>query len=172
MAMLTITGSTTRMRTALLGIGAIGRNPEPVLEAASLGLVRNVHQRFEAGEDPDGRKWADYAPLNPVYALTKEGPSILIGMGGFRSGLAGSITGQARGNVLVIGSNKIYAAVHQFGAIIQPKDARQLSFSMGGRLWHLDSVDVPARPYLGFSERDHETVVDALELFLAASMRG
>lgn len=135
----------------------------PVMRAIGVGLVEGVHTRFEQGVDPDGAAWA---PLNPGYAAIKKGPGILR-ESGMRGGLLGSITFIASADTVQVGTNKIYAAVHQFGATIVPRLASHLRFWMAGGLVEADSVTIPARPILGVSADDarmtEETVVDALD---------
>lgn len=173
-----VLGSTQPIRDALGRIADIGRDPSGVLRALGAGVVRHTKWRMEAGVDPRGVRWDSYAPLNPFYASSKEGAGILLGRGGMASGLAGSLTSAVHGNVLVWGSNKVYSRIHQLGGIIQPKNKRQLSFRMGwggdGKplWWHRDSVEIPARPYLGFTAQDRQFLVEELEDYLARALRG
>jgi len=162
---LTVTGDIAGIRQALSRVVAIGHDPSAVLAAAGLGLEDNVHARFDAGEDPDGQPWA---PLNPLYAADKPpGLPVLT----LSHHLRNSIVSEANGSVLTVGTDVKYAAVHQFGAVIEPKEARQLSFEMGGRLFHRRSVTMPARPYLGWSNRDYDTMIENLEAYLTSAMR-
>lgn len=163
-----VSGSMKPVLGALDRIAAIGRNPAPVLEAASLSILNNTRHRMEAGEDPSGVRWETYAPLNPLYASDKKGPGILRES----QGLYNSLTSVVRGSSLIWGSNKIYAAVHQFGGTIRAKDAPALRFHMGGYLFLRQSVRMPARPYLGFTQEDREDLLDNLEGFLARAVRG
>lgn len=167
-----VLGSTQQIRDALGRVADIGRDPSRVLGALGTGVVRHTQQRIEAGTDPHGKRWDSYAPLNPIYASTKEGSGILMGRGGMGSGLAGSITSAVEGHTLVWGSNKIYSRIHQLGGIIQPKNKRWLSFRMGGTLWHVDSVEIPARPYLGFTDQDRAVLIEELGDYLARAVRG
>ncbi|MBR0559506.1 phage virion morphogenesis protein [Neokomagataea anthophila] len=167
MASITLTGSFDPMRQSLKSVADIGRDPQAVLQAVGHIVLNSTRDRIRRQVQPDG---SAFAPLNPVYALTKEGPGILRGPN-FQNGLYGSLTAKATGNVLRWGSNKVYARVHQFGAVIQPKNKRQLSFEMGGRLFHVDSVFVPARPYLAFTPQDREDVVVELEGFLERAIK-
>ncbi|GBR09487.1 phage virion morphogenesis protein [Gluconobacter frateurii] len=167
MASISLTGSFQPMRDTLERIAGIGRNPENVLKAVGHIVLTSTRHRIEQEVDPQGQP---FKPLNPQYALTKEGPGILRGPN-FNAGLYGSLTAQASGPVLRWGSNKVYAAVHQFGAVIKPKNAKQLSFEMGGSLFHRGSVTVPARPYLAFTSEDREDVLTELEGFLRRAMR-
>jgi phage virion morphogenesis protein len=154
----------------LTRIAAIGREPGPLLAAIGIGLEDNTRDRFRDGQDPDGVAWSSYAPLNPKYAETKEGPGILRGpdlrlMQSIRSGV--------EGHSVVVGSDLVYAPVHQFGAVIVPKNAKALVFMLGDHKVEVGSVTIPARPYLGLSHGDREMAVDELEAFFGrATGRG
>ena len=157
------------LRATLGRIADIGRKPEPLLAAVGLVLEDSTIARFDTGTDPAGVRWESYAPLNPLYAMVeKKGTSILVGSGFLR----GSIRSGVVGHTLFVGSDAVYAAVHQFGAVIQPRKGRYLSFMMGGHLWHVDSVWVPARPYLGISDEDQVMIMAELEATLVRAIGG
>lgn len=144
------------------------------LKAIGAGLVEETQTRFERASGPDGAAWAG---LHPAYAAIKRGPGIL------RESrmLQRSVTSQVSGSRILIGSNRVYAAVHQFGATIKPKNAKALVFRLrpagkgkGGNsgLVRAKSVTIPARPYLGFGKGDREVVMEVLEDVVARSLRG
>lgn len=168
MASIVITGSFKPMREALTRIAAIGRDPQPVLAAAALPLEDNVRQRIETGTDPNGVKWSDYAPLNPLYAQDKTGPGILKESGELQR----TIRSGVQGHSIVIGSDLVYSAIHQFGGIIRAKNAPALFFVMGGKKFLRKSVTIPARPYLGFSTQDREVLVTHLSEFFRKAVAG
>jgi phage virion morphogenesis protein len=120
-------------------------------------VASQTRARFDTAIDPDGNPWA---ALNPGYALDKKGVGILRGLA-MRGGLQGSITFAVEGGAVRIGSNKIYAAIHQFGGTIVPKHAQRLAFVIGGGLWLMKSVTIPRRAYLGLSAEDR-TGVEAM----------
>lgn len=128
----------------------LGRDTTPIMRAVGEKLVPNTHDRFDAGKDPTGQAWAG---LSPAYKAVKRGPRILVesGMGG--GGLMGSITFDAGRDLVVVGSNKPYAAIHQFGGTIERAFGR------------VRPVTIPARPYLGISAEDRRDVLDVLEAF-------
>ncbi|MDC7787976.1 phage virion morphogenesis protein [Rhodoplanes sp. TEM] len=130
----------------------------PVLRAIGTGLVENTHTRFEEARDPQGNAWA---ALNPDYAPLKRGPGTLR-ESAMRGGLMGSITFRAARDSVEVGTNKIYAAVHQFGATIEPVKASHLVFRLASGLQFRDSVTIPARPFLGISKADEETIADTI----------
>jgi phage gpG-like protein len=80
--------------------------------------------------------------------------------------LYASITHRASPTSVEVGSNAIYAAIHQFGGTIKAKDAKALRFRIGDVWVTKESVTIPARPFLGIDDDDRqmivETVADAL----------
>jgi phage gpG-like protein len=85
----------------------------------------------------------------------------------FRSGeLARSVDYRAGAQQLLVGSSLIYAAIHQFGGTIMPKNASRLAFRIGNRLVFARKVTMPARPYLGLSGEDRSEIVRATALFI------
>lgn len=143
-----------------------------VLSAIGTAMVEETQKRFETGRDVWGVAWA---PLSPAYAQIKRGPGIL------RASrmLQRSITFQVSGASVTVGSNRVYAGVHQFGAVITPKNAPALTFLLGAgagmksryMLVHAQSVRIPQRPYLGFGPNDQRAVMDVLDVFVQRSLR-
>ena len=127
-----------------------------VLRPIGLALVQVTQERFRDERDPFGQPWA---PLNPAYAEIKRGPGILRASGL----LMRSITYRAAAAEVAVGSNRIYAAVHQFGATIRPVRAKALVFRLGSRVVRAGSVTIPARPYLGFGPKDQAAVLEVVE---------
>lgn len=169
-ASLEITFQPGRTITAVAALLASSRNPTPLLRAIGTGLLRNTQDRFEAETAPDGSAWA---PLNSWYLSFKRGPGILRGAG-MRGGLQGSLVMDVDRGAIIIGSNKIYAAVHQFGATITAKNPRGLlgiRDYKGNLMGKARSVTVPARPYLGLSRRDEDTILDVTEDHLDRILR-
>lgn len=94
-----------------------------------------------------------------------------------RSGqLAGSIVQAFDANQAVVGSNKEYAAIQNFGGrtkphVIRAKNKRALSF--GGivvRQVNHPGSDIPARPYLRLTPRDLRDMVEDSRLFYAKAL--
>ncbi len=119
-------------------------------------LVASTQARFPEEKDPDGNPWE---PLNVLYAKGKKGPGIL------RESLQlqMSIVWQLDGDTLLVGSNKIYAAVQQLGAVIVPVNAGALHFWLGDEEVFAQKVVIPARPYLGLSDDDRIEIVAIIE---------
>ena len=162
-----MSGSAREIAAALERIAAIGRNPARVLHAVGEQMIKSTQRRFHDGKGPDGKAWA---PLNPAYAASS-GPrqgGILVRTAHLRDGISSYVDGRT----LVWGSNLVYSAVHQFGAVIKPKTKKALFFSIGGHEVIAGSVTIPARPYLGFTAADRLTVIEELEEALARAVAG
>lgn len=110
-------------------------------DAAGDLLVSSTKRRIhEEKQGPEGEGWPAWSP---GYAASRIAGthSLLVG----ENHLLDSVWNHASGDVVRIGSNLAYAAVHQFGS----RDG-----------------DTPARPYLGVSEADRDAIVRmALDLF-------
>lgn len=153
------------LRAAVARVLKLMRDPAPLLRQIGAGIVDATHGRFASGTDPDGKPWA---PLQPAYAALKTNSQILVE----RHGLYDSIHFRVDGHRVLIGSAKVYAAIHQFGGTIKPKNAKALVFMLGGRMVRAHSVFIPARPYLGMGAADIEAVELATQMQLAKVLRG
>lgn len=120
-------------------------------EFAGAGGV--ISTRFQTETGPDGEAWAPLADRTVRQRERKfpGAPMTILRASGV---LAGAINYQAAGGQLRIGTAsqvEAYAAIHQFGG----EAGRNLA------------AEIPARPYLGFSDDDLEMVEEeALDYFL------
>ncbi len=163
-AKITYTFDDAAWRTAVTQVSGVVLHTR-ILKLIAVGLVTETESRFDRGVDAWGVPWK---PLNPAYAAIKRGTRILVASGFLQRGL----TGQVSGNQVIVGSNREYAAVHLFGAVIKPVRAKALAFRMGktgprggkgSGIVFARSVTIPARPYLGFGPRDQRVVMDVLD---------
>lgn len=145
-------------------------NAQPATKAMGEIVRTSVLRNFEKGGRPG--KWT---PLAPSTLKRKKSNKILMerGLGG---GLAGSISYSAAPDKVVIGTNKVYAAVHHFGGKIRhPARDRILHFkafkrgprkgktrfSKAGKATYgmkasgkAYSINIPARPYMVIQDED------------------
>lgn len=114
----------------------------PLMDALGFEGEAQTRRRIETEKTaPDGTPWEPNKTGNPI--LEQAGH------------LLDSITYALRGDDEVEwGSNRIYAAIHQFGGTIKPKDAPYLQFQVNGQWVRVDKVEIPARPYLGISDEN------------------
>lgn len=134
----------------------------PVMAAIGTKLVASTHKRFVTGTDPDGNSWQ---ALNPAYAATKRNSRILVESGA-KGGLLGSIHAQAGQDEVSVGTDKVYAAIHQYGGEIRPVSATHLFFRIGGSLVQKSSVTLPPRPFLGISAQDEASIAEIVFSFV------
>jgi phage gpG-like protein len=64
------------------------------------------------------------------------------------------------------GSGWIGARVHQFGAVITPKNGEALTFKVGGKQVFARKVTIPARAYVGLSKANEQEMIRVAERFL------
>jgi phage virion morphogenesis protein len=132
--------------------------PAPLMNIIGAVLESSTRQRFRSGVAPDGTAW------KPSIRATRKGGKTLLDHGHLRD----SITHDADDRAAIVGSNLIYAAIHQVGGIIRAKAGGMLTFKIPGIGWRrVAKVTIPARPYLGVSDRDRVEIVDQVERYIA-----
>jgi len=110
------------------------------------GLMKHaVEENFEKEGRP---KWP---PLSPVTIKARQmkgyWPGKILQQTG---GLASSISSYSDNDKAVVGTNVVYAAIHQFG----------------GKAGKLRKVNIPARPYLQLTDEDMEEILKAIKDYL------
>lgn len=141
--------------------------PEAMYKDMGEYQVQSTQQNFRDSKAPDGSKWLPNSETTYMSILgsqhqNKDGTlnrkginrvqskKPLVGRGLLRD----QIHYQISGNLLLVGSNLIYAAVQQFGATIKPKNKKTLSWKIGNVSVFAKKVVIPAREYLGISVQD------------------
>lgn len=137
-------------------------NTRPLMRSVVGIMFRAVEDNFAQEGRP---KWVDLQPGTKA-GRAKEGtwPGKILQRSG---GLASSIVQQFDQREAVVGTNKIYAAIQNFGGktkphVIRPKTKRALSF--GGivvRSVNHPGSNIPARPYLMLTPRDLRDLMGA-----------
>lgn len=128
-----------------------------VMNAIAEGLRTSTQERFRSGTDPDGSRWKP-----SERERSGKGKTLIR-----TNALSTSIRAKADATGAAVGTNKIYAATHQFGdeRTIRAKNGKYLKFKVGGRFVSVSSVrvNIPARPFLGISQSDDEEIRELLE---------
>jgi phage virion morphogenesis protein len=145
------------LRASLSKLAAAVGDPAPALREIGEHLLKTTRARFGQGEKraPDGTPWA----RNTATTIARKGRDNPL----YQSGM---LQGQMRwqladnGRAVEVGSNRIYAAVQQFG---QPKGASGTTKRGGPIPWG----DIPPRPPLGLSADDREVIADIVADHLA-----
>jgi len=90
---------------------------------------------------------------NLINAQTKAAQVYMVGIRDRAPRLTGRLAvsfyvAQTDADTVTVGSDLIYAPVHEYGARITAKSATNLRFIVDGRLVFTKSVNIPARPYV------------------------
>ena len=121
-------------------VRALGPGAETVFDAIGTSLRTSTVKRFEEEKTPDGDPWP------PSQRVLLKGGQTLTDTARLRN----SITHVATAEQVEVGTNVVYAAIHQFGSgdLEKPKN-------------------IPERPFLGIDDDDRNTIerlfVNALE---------
>lgn len=153
------------VRKALEGMGAASLDMQPAWDSVGSLLVSQSLHQFETQSGPDGTKWAPLAASTLRGRRGRSGrPAILQDRGHLR----GSLFTRPTADGVTVGSNLVYAAIHQFGGTVaKHAQSRQVYFKQSdiraGRSRFVSrkasdfaqwatvgahDVTIPARPYL------------------------
>ena len=122
-----------------------GDSKKALMASVGEALVSSTIKRFDAEESPDGQKW------QPSKRAAAESGKTLTDTARLRK----SIDYAATASKVMVGSNVVYARIHQ----------------MGGKAGKGHKLTVPARPYLGVSKEGMEEVKAILAEFLAGTFK-
>ncbi len=137
-----------------------------VMKSLGRVLLTGTQLRFRSGKGPEGQAW------KTSKRASEEGGKTLRYTGGLRD----SITYEATNGQVAIGTNKVYAAIHQFGGTIKhPGGTRYVVVNavavfvsnafMGpvSGITKPHPIPMPARPFLGASESDQAELLRVLQ---------
>lgn len=157
-------------------------NPEPLLRDMGEYLLIAHDTRFASQSAPDGTPWQ---ALSPSYLRRKrKNQDKILRLDGY---LANTLRYQVSGGELLFGSDRPYAAIHQFGGEIQiAARSQQAYFRRDGKTGEVGnrfvakrksnfaqwvsmgpySIHIPARPFLGTSSADDEELLTIAQDYL------
>jgi len=130
-----------RFNSLILRLGDL----TPAMDEIGSMLITSTLDRFEKGRAPDGTAW------EPSRRAIEEDGQTLIDSGRLRA----SITSKAGRREVEVGTNVIYAAIHQ----------------LGGNAGRGRKTRLPARPYLGLSSDDEKEIDAILGDYLTGALR-
>lgn len=148
-ARLAIEVNTYPVAKALAALLARSGDLTPVMEQIGRYFETRTAERFEHERGPGDVAWPKSlrAKLQNGQTLTDT------------ARLRKSITSRATPSSVAVGTNVIYAAIHQFGGTISARSARGLHFVLpGGQHVNVQKVNIPARPFLGIDGTDREEI--------------
>ena len=126
----------------------------PLMRDAAEAGASATQARIEAGGPaPDGAQWPARDPrdTSPHPLLNREGS------------LWESIDTESDADTAAWGSSLIYARIHQLGGVIEPDQRETLRYQLGGATYYAQSVEIPARPYLGIGPAEERMILDVVE---------
>ena len=127
---------------------AFGQDPDEFMYEVGGRMADSTRLRFVDQAGPNGESW-------PQSIRAREtGGRTLFQSGALEDGISHNLTADG----VEWGSNQVYAAIHQFGGTITPKNGEYLKFKIGNRYVSAKRVDIPARPFLGISPEDELTI--------------
>ncbi len=138
-------------------VNAFG-NLEPLMDYLGAALESSTIHRFEEERGPDGQRW------KPSQRAIADAGKTLTDSGQLRS----SITRRTSSDRVEIGTNKIYAGIHQFGSqekvqVGAHTRTRKSSALPGGLTYSVAAFErqnnMPARPFLGLSSEDESELL-------------
>ena len=131
----------------LRGIEAAGQ--DMTLAMASIGeyLARTTRDRFDDEEAPDGTPWAPLSEHTKSRKRRNAGKILTL------DGYLRMPVFRAESHSVEVGSPRIYAGTHQFGA-------ERGAFGSTGSGSPIPWGDIPARPFLGLSDADRDEITD------------
>ena len=145
-----VTVGTDTIGPAVARLLAAAEDLTPVMEEIGSYLELSVDLRFEGERGPGGAAW------KPSRRARQEAGTTLSDTGRLRA----SITSEAGPDFVRIGTNVIYAAIHQEGGTIIPKQpGGRLTFPIGDGWVSVNSVTLPARPFLGLDAEDEGEIL-------------
>ncbi|MGO3934753.1 phage virion morphogenesis protein [Rhodopseudomonas pseudopalustris] len=165
----------------LAGYIARAGDKRGLFENIGASVQTSTMHRFETSKAPDGSLW-------PPSLRVKQHGGITLRL---TARLMRSITYQADSDSVQIGTNVVYAAIHQFGGLIQQaartavlhfktnKKTGQSRFAKPGKADRAQkaaigahTITMPARPFLGLDDDDEREILSIAEQWVAGEQGG
>ena len=185
-ALITVKIEDPKVLDKLAAIRARTENMRPAWKLVGQTILQSIKERFgRHGPAPDGTPWEAVTSRYAAWKSRKrkDPGNILI----FSSDLLKSINARPESDGVTIGTNVVYAAIHQFGGTVQKKERQGTvyfrqnqrtgkvgrKFVKKGKSNYAEDVTIgahmvriPPRPYLGVTEDDLRRVAVALGKYI------
>ncbi|WP_374569684.1 phage virion morphogenesis protein [Phenylobacterium sp.] len=127
----------------------------PLMEDIGAELESSTLDRFETNIAPDGTPWQ-----RSLHSMVTGQPT-LVDRGYLRDSVHYVLDGSDAVEVGAGGIAAAYAGMHQTGGVITAKGPGGLAFHLAtGEFVNVQSVEIPARPYVGLSSADDQAILD------------
>lgn len=147
-------------------------------------MMRQKDKLFDKSQDPDGNSWPKLHPLVEQKKTSKNTRSeanikaaklsshkILVDTATLKNSL--TIPGspysidKTDGDEVELGTNIIYAAIHNFGGVIVPRNKKALAFPGLHGTVVVKKVTIPKRPFIGIGVEDEAKITEKIEAYIA-----
>ncbi|WP_417691545.1 phage virion morphogenesis protein [Roseibium sp.] len=177
-----------QINEALSRVAEAGGETGALMTEIQAAMLFSVQRRFETELAPDGTPWQRHAPRTAKARAKRKTRGRSGGNGPITpkllrdtNRLYKSISGEATETEAVVGTNLVYAGIHQQGGTVtQYPQSRKVKFRKVGTQTRFAKKDhkrafekpvtfgqrtivIPARPYLGFSVQDRATILAIAE---------
>lgn len=165
---ITVDFDDTSVQARLRGLQDAMADTTPLMAEISEYLWDSTRERFRTQTDPNGKAWKT---LHPRYKESKpeaQRERILTLNGYLRSKIVKAYDAHSA----TVGSDRGYAAIHQFGGrtrphVIKPRYKKALAFGgMVRKSVQHPGSNIPARPFLGLSDADRSEIIEITLDFL------
>lgn len=159
MADIQITANDQEVQRALDEVVRRVADPTDLMRQVADVLADATDAAFANEADPaTGVAWDPLSAVTLALRPERQGGQILNASGA--AGLKGSISTDYGKDFAEIGTNRVYAPTHQFGA-------EKGAFGKTSRGGPIPWGDIPARPFLGIGPEDETDILDLATEFLA-----
>ncbi|MES0879695.1 phage virion morphogenesis protein [Roseibium sp. SCP14] len=176
----TLTIEDKEINAALSRVVEAGGDTSALMADIAGAMLFSVQRRFETESSPDGTKWPAHAPRTAkarANRKTRGNAPVTPKLLRDKNVLYKSITPDSSESEAAVGTNVAYGRIHQQGgAITQHPQSRKVRFRKEGNQVRFAkrahkrayektvtfgprTIVIPARPYLGFSADDRETIL-------------
>ncbi|MBO0346040.1 phage virion morphogenesis protein [Roseibium sp. CAU 1637] len=192
-----ITIEDAQINAALSRVAEAGGETGALMNEIQAAMLFSVQRRFETESAPDGTPWQRHAPRTAKARAKRKTHGRSGGTGPITpkllretNRLYKSISGEATKTEASVGTNLVYAAIHQTGGTVtQYPQSRKVKFRKVGTqtlfakkahkrafekpvTFGERTIVIPARPYLGFSDEDRATILVIAENHYSAITDG
>ena len=143
-----------------------GLDLTPAMRAIGEHMLNTTRERSRDEKAPDGTPWAELSDVT-LKRKRRNVDKILTE----RGYLSGTIAYREGPDFVEIGSSRIYASTHQFGAA--KGEFGGIRTSLPGRSFFqpIPWGDIPARPFLGVAGEDRDAITDAIRDHIERAFR-
>jgi phage gpG-like protein len=130
----------------------------PALKDVGEVILESIQRNIREGRSPEGKAW------RPSIRAAVEGGVTLRDTSAH---LYNRLHVVAESDRVAVSADWEFAHVHQFGAVIRPKEAKALRFQLANGQWvTTKKVVIPPRPFMGVRDEDwgeiHDTLMEHL----------